>query len=249
LLDEIISRKGLQANAVLGFYPANSVGDDIEIYQDDSRKEVTMTFHTIRQQISKHDGKPNFALADFIAPKPTGLKDYIGGFAVTAGIGAAALAEEYARQKDDYRCIMVKALADRLAEAFAELMHEKVRKEYWGFAPAEDLTNDELIQCKYQGIRPAPGYPACPDHTEKKGLFALLGVPESADIHLTENFAMTPAASVCGIYFSHPQAKYFAITQIFQDQVADLAARKKMPIAELEQWLSPYLGYENTPVP
>ncbi|MCK5214588.1 MAG: methionine synthase [Candidatus Omnitrophica bacterium] len=244
LLDEIIAAKSLRANAVLGFYPANSVGDDIEVYKDDSRSEVITTFHTIRQQIKKHDSKPNFALADFIAPKKTGLKDYIGGFAVTTGIGAEVLAEHHARQKDDYKGIMVKALADRLAEAFAELMHEKVRKELWGFASGESLTNEELIQCKYQGIRPAPGYPACPDHTEKKELFDLLNVSPYTDIHLTENFAMIPAASVCGIYFSHPQAKYFAVTQIFQDQIADLAARKEMSIPELEKWLSPCLGYE-----
>jgi 5-methyltetrahydrofolate--homocysteine methyltransferase len=243
LLDKIVAQKLLTARAVIGFFPANSVGDDIEIYKDDKRQEIRTVFHTLRQQIVKHDNKPYYALADFIAPKASGLKDYIGGFVVTAGIGTDVLCAQYEADLDDYQSIMVKALADRLAEAFAERMHERVRKEFWGYAPEENLTNEELIQCRYQGIRPAPGYPACPDHTEKALLFDLLNVTSTTGITLTESFAMMPASSVSGIYFSHPDSKYFWLGKIAKDQVEDLARRKSMPIPDLERWLSPNLGY------
>jgi 5-methyltetrahydrofolate--homocysteine methyltransferase len=243
LLDKIIAEKLLTARSVIGFFPAASVGDDIEIYKDDERQEILTVFHTLRQQMVKHDDKPYYALADFIAPKETGLKDYIGGFAVTAGIGTDVLCAKYEVDHDDYQSILVKAIADRLAEAFAERMHERVRREFWGYVPEENLTNEELIQCRYQGIRPAPGYPACPDHTEKALLFDLLKVTPAVGISLTESFAMMPASSVSGIYFSHPDSKYFWLGKIAQDQVEDLARRKAMPLADLERWLSPNLGY------
>ena len=244
LLDDIVRQKSLSARAVIGFFPANSVGDDIEIYKDESRKDVLTVFHTLRQQAVKYDNRPYYALADFIAPKSTGRKDYLGGFAVSPGFGTADLAEKFEKDNDAYRSILVKALSDRMAEAFAERMHELVRKEYWGYAPDERLTNEELIQCRYRGIRPAPGYPACPDHTEKPLLFNLLNVEPTTGIRLTENFAMIPASSVCGFYFSHPESKYFWLGKIAPDQVEDLARRKGMPLKELEKWLSPVLGYD-----
>jgi len=244
MLGEIMDKKFLTANAVVGFFPANSVGDDIEVYTDDSRRQVLTVFHTLRQQMEKHDDKPYYALSDFIAPKETGLKDYIGAFAVTAGLGMDSLVKDYERKNDDYRSIMTKALADRLAEAFAERMHELVRQKYWGYAPEERLSEQDFIQGNYQGIRPAPGYPACPDHTEKALLFDLLGAEKNAGIQLTENFAMIPPASVCGIYFSHPDSKYFWLGNIGRDQVKDYAGRKHIDIKIVEKWLAPHLGYD-----
>ncbi len=241
MLKQIIKEKWLQANAVIGIFPANSIGDDVEVY--DEHGKTLVVFHTLRQQNRKAEGLPNYALADFIAPKELGIRDYIGGFAVTAGIGIEKYLEKFDKEHDDYRSIMLKALADRLAEAFAELMHEKVRKEYWGYARQESFTNEELIQEKYQGIRPAPGYPACPDHTEKESLFNLLQVQKNTGIQLTETFAMHPAASVSGLYFSHKESRYFGLGKISKDQVEDYARRKRKEIAEIERWLSPNLNY------
>jgi len=240
LLKEIIEKKLLTARAVYGFFPANSVEDDIEVYQDESRSSVVTTFHTLRQQLEKPKGDANFALADFVAPKSTGVADYIGGFAVTAGIGIEAICERFEKDHDDYNSIMAKALADRLAEAFAEWLHREARNE-WGYGHKEDFSNEELIRERYRGIRPAPGYPACPDHTEKGLLFTLLNAEQSTGIQLTESFAMFPAASVSGLYFAHPQAKYFGVGKIDHDQVKDYAARKQMDLATVERWLSPNL--------
>jgi len=240
LLKNIIDKKLLTAKAVYGFFPANSVEDDIEVYQEESRSEVLTTFHTLRQQLEKPKGDSNYALADFVAPKSTGLADYIGGFAVTAGIGLEAICERFEKDHDDYNSIMAKALADRLAEAFAEWLHREARKE-WGYGQKEDFSNEELIRERYRGIRPAPGYPACPDHTEKGILFNLLNAEQSTGIQLTETFAMFPAASVSGLYFAHPQAKYFAVGKIDQDQLKDYAGRKQMDLTAVERWLSPNL--------
>jgi 5-methyltetrahydrofolate--homocysteine methyltransferase len=244
MLKELINGRKLTANGVIGIFPANSVGDDIEVYTDETRQEVACVFHTLRQQDEKPPGKPNRALSDFIAPKETGLKDYIGGFAVTAGLGADELAKKYNAEHDDYKAIMVKALADRLAEAFAERLHERVRKEFWGYAHDEKLENEQLIKEEYQGIRPAPGYPACPDHTEKPTLFKLIDATRKAKIELTESFAMWPAAAVSGLYFSHPESTYFAVGQIAKDQVEDYAERKGMDLKTAEKWLAPNLGYD-----
>jgi 5-methyltetrahydrofolate--homocysteine methyltransferase len=244
LMKKIISNNLLTARAVIGFFPANSLGDDIEVYTDESRETVLTIIHTLRQQMKKEDGRFNFALADFIAPKESGIKDYIGGFVVTTGIGLKKLVEKFEKEHDDYNAILAKALADRLAEGFAELMHERVRKEYWGYTPGENSSNEELIKETYRGIRPAPGYPACPDHTEKPILFELLNVTEATSIRLTENFAMLPAASVSGYYFAHPQAKYFGVGKFGRDQVVDYARRKGMEISQMERWLSPNLGYD-----
>ena len=243
LLNRIVKNKLLQANGVIGFWPANSVGDDIELYTDESRKEVLSTIFTLRQQAEKAKGEPYYALSDFIATKDSGVPDYFGGFAVTAGIGCDELVAEFEKDHDDYNSIMAKALADRLAEAFAEKMHELVRKDYWGYSKDEALDTNGLIKEQYQGIRPAPGYPACPDHTEKTTLFELLKAPEAADMHLTESLAMTPAASVSGFYFAHPQARYFGLGKISKDQVEDYAVRKQMPVEEVERWLGPNLNY------
>src|SRR5204863_376027 len=202
MLKELIAGRKLTANGVIGLFAANAVGDDIEVYKDEGRGELAAMFRTLRQQDEKPPGKPNRALADFIAPKETGIKDYVGAFAATAGIGADELAKKYNAEHDDYKAIMVKALADRLAEAFAERLHERVRKEFWGYAADEHLANDSLIKEEYRGIRPAPGYPACPDHTEKETLFALLDGERRIGVKLTESFAMWPGASVCGLYFS-----------------------------------------------
>jgi 5-methyltetrahydrofolate--homocysteine methyltransferase len=249
MLNKIITEKWLTANAVFGLFPANSVaanggpGDDIEIYTDESRKKVAMTWHNLRQQNRKPADIPNYCLADFIAPKDSKVKDYIGAFAVTAGIGIDARVEEFEKQNDDYSAIMLKALADRLAEAFAELLHARVRREFWGYAADETLDNDALIAEKYRGIRPAPGYPACPEHTEKGPLFELLQAPLNAGITITESFAMLPTAAVSGFYFSHPQAKYFAVGKIDRDQAADYAKRKGWSLEVAERWLAPVLGY------
>jgi len=230
---------------VIGTYPANAVGDDIEVYSDESREEVQTIFHSLRQQSEKRRGQPNKALSDFIAPKETGIADYIGGFAVTTGIGVPELVKQFEDDHDDYNAILTKALADRLAEAMAELMHEKIRKQYWGYAPDEDFSNNDLIREKYTGVRPAPGYPAQPDHTEKPILFDLLNVQETTGIELTENLAMTPASSISGLYFSHPESDYFNVGNITKDQVKDYAARKGMSVDEVERWLGSNLGYED----
>jgi len=243
LLKRIIDEKLLKANAVIGFWPANSEGDDIELYTDESRKEVLTTIHTLRQQAEKVKGEPYYALSDFIAPKDSGVRDYWGGFAVTSGIGCDELVAEFEKDHDDYNSIMAKALADRLAEAFAEKMHELVRREYWGYAKDETLTNQELIKEQYQGIRPAPGYPACPDHTEKLTLFGLLKAEENTGIQLTESMAMTPTAAVSGFYFAHPQARYFGLGRISKDQIEDYAKRKNMPLEDVERWMGPNLNY------
>ena len=244
LLDRIVRERLLSARGVFGFFPANSVGDDIELYADSSRDERKATIHTIRQQMVKPPGRPNLALADLVAPRETGVADFLGAFAVTAGVGIEALVTGFEAAHDDYNAILTKALADRLAEAFAELLHQRVRREFWGYAPDEALDNEGLIKERYQGIRPAPGYPACPDHTEKRILFDLLRVEESAGITLTESFAMLPAASVSGYYFSHPQSQYFGVGKIERDQVEDYAGRKAMDVAAVERWLSPNLNYE-----
>ncbi|HVD33328.1 MAG TPA: methionine synthase, partial [Gemmatimonadales bacterium] len=244
LLDRVVRERLLSARGVLGFFPANSVGDDIEVYTDSSRGERKATIHTIRQQMVKPPGRPNLALSDFVAPRETGVADHLGAFAVTAGWGIETLVKSFEAAHDDYNAILTKALADRLAEAFAELLHQRVRREFWGYAPDEALDNEGLIKERYQGIRPAPGYPACPDHTEKRILFDLLGVEESAGITLTESFAMLPAASVSGYYFSHPQSQYFGVGKIERDQVEDYARRKGMDVAAVERWLSPNLNYE-----
>jgi 5-methyltetrahydrofolate--homocysteine methyltransferase len=243
LLKRIVKDKLLQANGVIGFWPANSVGDDIEIYTDESRTQVLETIYTLRQQAEKAKGEPYYALSDFIAPKDSGIKDYWGGFAVTTGIGCDELVAEFEKDHDDYNSIMAKALADRLAEAFAEKMHELVRKDYWGYAKTEQLDTVELIKEEYQGIRPAPGYPACPDHTEKITLFELLKAEDNAYMHLTESLAMTPAASVSGFYFAHPQSRYFGLGKISKDQVIDYAARKNMSVETVERWLGPNINY------
>ena len=249
MLREIIDRKLLTAKAVVGFFPVNSVGDDIEIYTDDTRTKARAVLHTLRQQVEKVNDKPYYALADFIAPKQAGIKDYLGGFAVTSGIGLETLVQKYKKDHDDYKSIMATSLADRLAEAFAERMHELARKELWGYAPDEDLDEEAFIQCRYRGIRPAPGYPACPDHTEKTLLFDLLGSEKEIGISLTENFAMTPASSVSGIYFAHPESKYFALGAVDQDQIREYALRKNMAVAEIEKWLGPNLGYKPGALP
>ncbi|WP_413530464.1 methionine synthase [Rahnella inusitata] len=243
LLDKLSLEKLLNPRGVVGLFPANRKGDDIEIYSDERRQDVLVVSHHLRQQTEKNDFA-NYCLADFVAPKSTGKKDYMGAFAVTGGLEEDALAEAYDKQHDDYNKIMIKALADRLAEAFAEYLHEKVRKVYWGFAANENLSNEELIRENYQGIRPAPGYPACPEHTEKGQIWKLLDVETNTGMQLTESFAMWPGAAVSGWYFSHPDSKYFAVAQIQRDQVEDYAARKNMPIAEVERWLAPNLGYD-----
>ncbi len=244
LLDEIISDKLLTANGVFGIFPSNSVNaDDIEIYSDDERKGAAVTLHSLRQQNKKSGGEPNLALADFIAPKETQVKDYIGAFAVTTGIGLENIVERFEEEHDDYSSILAKAVADRLAEAFAELLHEKVRKEYWGYSGKENLTNEERIKEKYIGIRPAPGYPAQPDHTEKPIIFDLLNVTENTGITLTESLAMFPAASVCGLYFSHPESKYFNVGKLGKDQILDYHRRKGMSVKEIEKWLGSNLNY------
>ena len=245
LLRKIVDQRLFTAKGVYGFFPANSVGDDIEIYRDDRRTTVLTTFHTLRQQSEKPQGQWSFALADFVAPKESGLADYVGAFAVTTGVGVDLLCREFERDHDDYNSIMAKALADRLAEAFAEYLHKQAR-EAWGYGKEERLTTEDLIRERYRGIRPAPGYPACPDHTEKRLLFDLLSAEQHTGITLTESFAMWPAASVSGLYFAHPEAKYFAVGKIGKDQVLDYQARKGMPLSALERWLGPNLNYEPT---
>ena len=244
ILSRIVEERWLTANGVVGFFPANSVGDDIEVYADESRDRSMITLHHLRQQKGKPRGQPHYCLADFVAPKSSGVADYIGAFAVTAGSGIDAHTSALEAEHDDYNSIILKALADRLAEAFAECMHENVRKSLWGYVPDERLGNDELIQESYRGIRPAPGYPACPDHTEKTGLWNLLDVESQAGIRLTESYAMLPTAAISGFYFAHPEARYYSVGKLGRDQLEDYAARKRISLAEAERWLGPNLGYE-----
>jgi 5-methyltetrahydrofolate--homocysteine methyltransferase len=234
MLDEIVSNKSIQAKAVVGIFEANSEGDDVLLSNG-------TTFRTLRQQTKKAAGQPNYALSDFIAPKDSGEQDYIGCFAVCAGYGVDELVKSFEQKHDDYNAILVKALADRLAEALAEFMHEKVRKEIWGYASRESLTNEELIAESYCGIRPAPGYPACPDHLEKQTIWDLMEVENAIGLSLTESMAMYPTAAVSGYYFAHPDAKYFGIQKITNEQVTDYASRKGITQAEAEKWLSPVL--------
>jgi len=243
MLDRIVSEKWFKASAVVGFWPANAQGDDIVVYADETRKKPLAVLHSLRQQLSKREGRANSALSDFVAPRDSGLADYVGGFTVTAGLGEDEVADRFKRANDDYSAILVKALADRLAEAFAERMHQRVRKELWGYAADETLSNDALIAEEYRGIRPAPGYPAQPDHTEKATLFELLQ-SERIGVKLTESFAMWPGAAVCGLYFSHPDAAYFGVGKIERDQVEDYARRKGWSVEETERWLAPILNYD-----
>jgi 5-methyltetrahydrofolate--homocysteine methyltransferase len=243
LLYSIAEQKLLTARAVIGLFPANAVGDDIELYMDETRDTTVKTVRNLRQQTAKPPGRCNLCLSDFVAPKATGIPDYLGAFAVTAGIGVQNLCETFERDQDDYSSIVSKALADRLAEALAEQMHERVRKEIWAYASHEEFTNEELIRESYFGIRPAPGYPSCPDHTEKRTLFELLNVTGNTSIVLTDSYAMWPAASVCGWYFSHPRSMYFGVGKIKRDQVKDYAHRKGLSLGEMERWLAPILAY------
>ena len=243
MLDTLIKEKWLKANGVIGFFPANAVGDDIEVYTDETRTEVLTTLHNLRQQGEHRDAIPNRSLGDFIAPKNTGLADYVGAFAVTTGLGSADRVAEFKAANDDYNAILLESLADRLAEAFAERMHQRVRTEFWGYTPEEDLDSEALIEERYTGIRPAPGYPACPEHTEKTTIWELMDVQERTGIELTESMAMWPGAAVSGWYFSHPQSQYFVVGRLAQDQVADYAKRKGWTLVEAERWLAPNLGY------
>jgi len=243
MLRRILDERWFQAKAVIGFWPANSVGDDIALYTGESRAERLATFHGLRQQLSKRDGRPNTCLSDFVAPE--GVKpDYVGAFVVTAGIGEERISERLKGKNDDYSSILAKALADRLAEAFAERMHMRVRREFWGYAPEEVFTIEEMHGEPYDGIRPAPGYPAQPDHTEKATLFRLLDTERKIGVRLTESFAMWPGASVSGLYLSHPQSHYFGVAKVERDQVEDYAKRKGMDIFEVERWLGPILNYD-----
>ncbi len=245
MLDKIIAEKWLQARAVIGFFPANSTDhDDILLYADESRKETSHRLCQLRQQRAKSEGYAQGCLADFVAPAETGVADYIGGFAVTAGIGIDEHVERFEKDHDDYSSIILKALADRLAEASAEYMHARVRKEFWGYEPNEALRNEELINEQYRGIRPAPGYPACPDHTEKATLWRLLDVDKNIGLKLTESYAMYPTAAVSGFYFSHPDSRYFAVGKIGRDQLESYAERKGLSIVEAERWLASNLGYD-----
>jgi len=244
VLNEIIEKNMLQANGVIALLPANSVGDDIEVYSDENRSGILNRFHFLRNQQLKAASTPNLCLSDFIAPKTSGIIDYLGGFTVTAGLGIEKWIKYYEDQNDDYKSIMLKILADRLAEAFAELLHEKVRKEYWGYDKTENLGISLLLKEEYTGIRPAPGYPACPEHSEKRILFDMLNAEEHTGIHLTDNYMMVPGASVSGFYFAHPQSKYFNVSKISKDQVLDYAFRKNITISETEKWLSFNLNYQ-----
>jgi 5-methyltetrahydrofolate--homocysteine methyltransferase len=246
MLKTIIAERWFHPKAVVGFWPAGAEGDDIRLFADEARQTPLATLFTLRQQLTRRDGKPNLALADFVAPRDGG-RDYIGAFVVTAGVEEAALAERFARANDDYSSILVKALADRFAEAFAEAMHARVRREFWPYAPDESFVPEELHGEPYRGIRPAPGYPAQPDHTEKATLFALLDAEARIGVRLTESFAMWPGSSVSGLYIAHPQAHYFGVAKIERDQVEDYAARKAMPVRDVERWLAPVLNYAPAP--
>ncbi|MBB6178582.1 methionine synthase [Pseudorhizobium flavum] len=246
MLAKIIEEKWFRPRAVIGFWPANTVGDDIRLFTDETRAQELATFFTLRQQLSKRDGRPNVALSDFVAPLGSGIEDYVGGFVVTAGFEEIAIAERFERANDDYSSILVKALADRFAEAFAECMHERVRQEFWGYAPDENFTNEELVSEAYGGIRPAPGYPAQPDHTEKDTLFRILDAEAQTGVTLTEGYSMWPGSSVSGLYIGHPDSYYFGVAKVERDQVRDYAARKDMEIAAVERWLGPVLNYVPT---
>ena len=243
VLDRFVTEGRTRARAVVGFFPVNAVGDDVELYTDDHRNERRAVLHHLRQQFRK-EGRANRCLADFVAPTASGKPDWVGGFAVTAGIGVEEMARELEEAGDDYNAILVKSVSDRLAEALAEFMHERVRRELWGYATEERLSNEDLVREAYLGIRPAPGYPACPDHTEKRTLFELLDVENSIGVTLTESCAMTPTASVSGWYLSHPGAAYFGVGRIARDQVEDYAARKSWSVEEAEEWLAPSLAYD-----
>jgi 5-methyltetrahydrofolate--homocysteine methyltransferase len=246
MLGEIVSRKLLQLRAVYGLFPAHGDGDNVQLYADAPRKQPMATFHFLRQQAAKEDGSPNWCLADFVAPKGNDggvtMPDHVGAFAVTAGVGLDELANGYRSKHDDYSAIMAEAIADRLAEAFAEYLHKRVRDE-WGYGRDETLSTQDLIAEKYRGIRPAAGYPACPDHTEKAILWQLLDAEKHTGIKLTESFAMWPGSSVSGLYFAHPESKYFAVGKLDRDQVEDLAKRKGTTVADMERWLGPWLNY------
>ncbi len=244
MLQQIIDEKWLKANAVIGLWPANADGDDVILYKDENRDAELTRLHFLRQQTEKPPGRPNQCLADFVAPKESGKPAHVGAFACTAGAGIDEKLAELEADHDDYHAIMLKALADRLAEAFAELLHAKARREYWGYGKDEDLSNEELIKERYRGIRPAAGYPACPDHTEKDILWALLNAYDNTGMWLTESKAMVPTAAVSGVYFAHPEAKYFAVGKLNRDQIADYAKRKGMSVEEAERWLGPNLGYD-----
>jgi 5-methyltetrahydrofolate--homocysteine methyltransferase len=243
MLDRIVNEKLITARGVYGLFPANAVGDDVELYTDETRTTVLERFHFLRQQANREGSEPCRSLADFIAPKETGLADYMGGFAVTSGIDLKELVDQFKAQHDDYSAIMAEAIADRLAEAFAECLHKRVRCE-WGYGCDEKLSNDDLIREKYRGIRPAPGYPSCPDHTEKGPLWQLLDVQKNTGIIITESFAMWPGSSVSGLYFAHPASRYFDLGKIDRDQVGDYHKRKGMTIQEVERWLGPNLNYD-----
>jgi 5-methyltetrahydrofolate--homocysteine methyltransferase len=251
LLKRMVAEKWVRASAVVGFWPANAIGDDIEVYATEDRRSKLATLHTLRQQIARDPSRnrAHTALADFIAPKDSGVADYIGGFAVTSGLGEEEAIEKHVKKTDDYTRIIAKALCDRFAEAFAEAMHEKVRRELWGYAKNERLSNNDLILEKYQGIRPAPGYPAQPDHTEKATLWKLMDVEAASGIVLTESYAMWPGAAVSGLYFSHPDSHYFGVGKVERDQVADYAARKGWTVEEAERWLAPVLNYDRASQP
>jgi len=245
MLDRLIKERWLRASGVIGLFPAHQVDDDdIVIYRDESRREILTRLHHLRQQGEHRDGVPNRCLADYVAPKDSGMPDYVGAFAVTAGLGCTERVAEFRQALDDYSAILLESLADRLAEAFAERLHQRVRREFWGYAADEHLAHADLVNEKYRGIRPAPGYPACPDHTEKATLWQLLDVERHCGISLTESYAMWPGASVSGWYFSHPQSQYFVLGRLGRDQVVDYARRKGWTLAEAEKWLAPNLGYE-----
>uniref|UniRef100_UPI0035CA3DA9 vitamin B12 dependent-methionine synthase activation domain-containing protein n=1 Tax=uncultured Methylobacterium sp. TaxID=157278 RepID=UPI0035CA3DA9 len=244
MLAQIVAERWFNPKAILGFWPANSVGDDIALYTGESRSETLATFHGLRQQLSKRDGRPNTCLSDFVAPVGSGIADYVGGFVVTAGLEEVRIAERFERANDDYRSILVKALADRIAEAFAERMHERVRREFWGYAPDETFSPEDLQREEYDGIRPAPGYPSQPDHTEKVTLFDLLQAERRIGVKLTESYAMWPGSSVSGLYLAHPKAHYFGVAKVERDQVEDYAVRKGMDVHAVERWLGPILNYD-----
>ncbi|MCS6902246.1 MAG: vitamin B12 dependent-methionine synthase activation domain-containing protein, partial [Myxococcales bacterium] len=243
MLDQIIRNRWLTARGVYGIFPANAVGDDVQLYTDESRTMPLACFHFLRQQTERRTDKAFRCLGDFIAPHATGLPDHLGAFAVTAGLGLDDLKGRFRAKHDDYNAILAEALADRLAEAFAEYLHKVVR-DVWGYGSSEDLSMEDILAEKYRGIRPAAGYPACPDHTEKGILWSLLEVEKRTGIQLTDSFAMWPGASVSGLYFAHPEARYFSLGKIGRDQVQDYAARKGMTLQEVERWLGPNLGYE-----
>lgn len=247
MLETMVRERWLTARAVLGFFPAAAVGDDIAVFDDATRSSTAATLHHLRQQKIKPAGQPQLCLADFVAPLESGVADYVGAFAVTAGIGIEPRVAAFEAAHDDYSAILLKSLADRFAEALAEALHLRVRREFWGYAPEERLTNEQLVREEYRGIRPAPGYPACPDHTEKGTLWRLLDAEAATGIRLTESFAMYPAASVSGWYFSHPNARYFAVGTIGNDQLEDYARRRGVPVEAARRWLAPNLGRDAEP--